>query len=135
MVANIIYSIRLNATLVKCHLVAINPSGILQDCHIFGKKSVASSSVHFSPVTASAVGLCTRSKMLKEKTFSKSRAPVKLSGHQLADFWTQGAQYYKHLYACSRSMEGLSEAIKVLWNLSEQGLYATRKEFFKKGAL
>ena len=32
-------------------------------------------------------------------------------------------------------MEGLSEATKVLWNSSEQGLYATRKEFFKEEAL
>ena len=31
MVANIIYSNRLIATWVKCHLVAINPSGIYHD--------------------------------------------------------------------------------------------------------
>ena len=31
MVENIIYSIRLNATWVKYHLVAINPSGIYHD--------------------------------------------------------------------------------------------------------
>ena len=35
MVANIIYSIRLNATWVKCHLVAINPSGIYHDYRFF----------------------------------------------------------------------------------------------------
>ena len=33
MVAYIIYSYRLNATWVKCHLVAINPSGIYHDYH------------------------------------------------------------------------------------------------------
>ena len=30
------------------------------------------------------------------------------------------------------SMEGLSEATKVLWNLSEQGLSAIRKEFLRR---
>ena len=34
MVANIIYSDRLNATWVKCHLVAFNPGGNYQGNHI-----------------------------------------------------------------------------------------------------
>ena len=30
----------------------------------------------------------------------------RLSGHNVADIWTQGAKYYEHLYACCGSMGG-----------------------------
>ena len=40
-------------------------------------------------------------------------------GLKMADIWTQGAQKYEHLYACSRSMGGLREVANLVLNSSE----------------
>ena len=47
--------------------------------------------------------------------------PGRFSGHDGADIWTQGAQYYEHIYACSRWTGGPWEATRVLLNSSKQG--------------
>ena len=41
----------------------------------------------------------------------------------MAHFWSQGAQYYEHLFGCSRPMKGLWEATKALLNSSKQGQF------------